>query len=416
MDFFKDEFVPQIQGAQYHPRWVKANPGEAAKWNDFRDKVLAFEKGDPAPELPTMQTKYGKALVAAGKLAVSVTDIGAYYPTPGVVTFTTNISEGQTISTPFLWTASADPQADSMEFWADGALLVTDTSAPFQHTLTLPEGQHDLGLGAFHGATRTLYDPNNLGRFARVTVDNDSTSGTEHNIQTFADIVSNSWGQPYVNRWYTTGNSYQPPPSSGNWPSIGGEAITQISTPQGPGFRFRINGEMRAFSAGAMAVMLHDQNHYIPHTNFLGRTQELQFKIMFPSSANGATFWNTGYDDFNALMECVGDSNVSNQIGINASGRFYCRSYGHIQSGKAVGPQIQRDVWYTHRWIKKWSWGADGLTQWYVNGVKYADWPGASLQPNTNINSFMFGFYTYPFAAQATTEIHYAGMKFIDYS
>ena len=231
-------------------------------------------------------------------------------------------------------------------------------------------------------------------------------------IEKFADVKSNSWGQPFVNRWFTTGNAYEPPPSSGNWPSINAEAIEEISTPHGPGFRFRVHTEMDAFSAGAKAVMLHDQNHYIPHSGFLGRTHEIRFKIMFPSVGNVVPWYNPGYDDFNALMEMIGDSNVSNQIGINAQGRFYCRSYGHTGSGKAVGPPIALDTWYEHRWIKKWSYGSDGLTQWYVDDVKHADWLGASLQPNTKINSFQWGYYSYP--PPTLTEIHYAGMRFIE--
>ena len=418
---FPDEYVPNVEGSAYHSKWVSANKnGDAPKWVAFRDALLAGQ----TPVVPAMATKYGKALVAAGKEHMSISHFVGQVtnpypppdpvPTPPSVVFTTNITDGQTLATPYQWTASTTPIADSMEFWADGALVLHDTAGPFQHTLVLADGLRNLGLGAYHAGVRTLYDPNNLGRFAQITVANGGGgSGTERLIQTFADVVSTNWGQPFVNRWYTTGNAYQPPPNSGNWPSISAEAIEQITTAHGPGFRFRVHTEMDAFSAGAKAVMLHDQNHYISQSNFLGKTQEIQFKIMFPSSGNVTPWYNPAYDDFNALMEMVGDSNVSNQIGINASGRFYCRSYGHIQSGKALGPTIALDTWYTHRWIKKWAYDSTGLTQWYVDGVKYADWTGASLEPGTNINSFQWGYYSFP--PPTLTEIHYAGMKFIDY-
>jgi hypothetical protein len=231
--------------------------------------------------------------------------------------------------------------------------------------------------------------------------------GTVHDIKTFADVKSNNWGQPYVNRWYHT------PGTNAYWPSINAEAIEEILTAHGPGFRFRVTQEMQGGTTGAKQVMLHDQNHYISHTDFLGKTQEIQFKVMFPLS-NPNPWYNPGYDDWNALMEMIGDTNVHNQIGLNASGRFYCRSWGHIHGAKAVGPQAVRGQWYTLRWLKKWSYGADGLTQFYVDDVKYADWPGPSIEPNKKVSSFQWGYYSAP-PPTGVTEIHYAGMKVIDY-
>lgn len=76
---FADEFVPNIQGSSYYPKWVKANPIEAGKWNTFRDKVLIYKHGDILAS-PSLATKYGKALIAAGKLHMSVIDIGAVIP------------------------------------------------------------------------------------------------------------------------------------------------------------------------------------------------------------------------------------------------------------------------------------------------------------------------------------------------
>jgi hypothetical protein len=74
---FPDDFVPNIQGSTYHPKWVKANPSEASKWGAYRDACIAHVGGTADPPVPALSTKYGKALVAAGKLHVSVTDIGA---------------------------------------------------------------------------------------------------------------------------------------------------------------------------------------------------------------------------------------------------------------------------------------------------------------------------------------------------
>lgn len=83
-NIFKDEFVPNIQSHSKtsYATWKAANPNEAKKWEAFRDAVIAWNGSGTPPSAPTLATRYGKALVAAGKLQVSVTDIGADYGTP----------------------------------------------------------------------------------------------------------------------------------------------------------------------------------------------------------------------------------------------------------------------------------------------------------------------------------------------
>lgn len=77
-NIFKDEFVPNIQthNRTSYAQWKQSNPGEAAKWEKYRDDLIAGKK--PVP--PTMATKYGKALVAGGKM--SVTDVGTDWGIP----------------------------------------------------------------------------------------------------------------------------------------------------------------------------------------------------------------------------------------------------------------------------------------------------------------------------------------------
>ena len=66
---FPDEFVPNIEGAPYHSKWRSANAsGDAPKWAQFRDDVIAGKQVAP----PSMSTKYGRALVAAGKEHMSI--------------------------------------------------------------------------------------------------------------------------------------------------------------------------------------------------------------------------------------------------------------------------------------------------------------------------------------------------------
>ena len=79
---FPDEFLPNIQTANKtnYTQWKQSNPKEAAKWEKFRDTILQGTYMAP----PVLATKYGKALVAAGKLHMSVTDIGSAPVTPPV--------------------------------------------------------------------------------------------------------------------------------------------------------------------------------------------------------------------------------------------------------------------------------------------------------------------------------------------
>jgi hypothetical protein len=66
---FPDEFVPNIQGAPYHSKWESANKnGDTLRWRAFRDALLV--SGTAA--IPVMATKYGRALVAAGKEHMSI--------------------------------------------------------------------------------------------------------------------------------------------------------------------------------------------------------------------------------------------------------------------------------------------------------------------------------------------------------
>ncbi len=79
-ELFGDEFVPNEEASTNHKKWEQANPrGDAPKWREFRDKVLAYKKGDSVP-IPSMATPHGKALIAAGKQHMSVTDIGSAPP------------------------------------------------------------------------------------------------------------------------------------------------------------------------------------------------------------------------------------------------------------------------------------------------------------------------------------------------
>lgn len=106
---FPDEYVSNAEGVPYHEKWARANPAEAAKWVVFRNDVIARKQVDP----PSMATKYGRALVAAGKEHMSISRVlGTMVPanpppgTPPTVTgdlyFTGDFETNNTLQWPDL--------------------------------------------------------------------------------------------------------------------------------------------------------------------------------------------------------------------------------------------------------------------------------------------------------------------------
>ncbi len=74
LEVYRNEFVPNSQGFNKlsYSSWKTSNPGEAASYEAYRDSVLA---GNPLSP-PALATKFGKMLVAAGKM------VAASAPTP----------------------------------------------------------------------------------------------------------------------------------------------------------------------------------------------------------------------------------------------------------------------------------------------------------------------------------------------
>jgi hypothetical protein len=62
------EFVVNIEDGQWHSKWVRQYSDEANLWEQFRDEIESGQQVTP----PTLSTTYGKALVAAGKMAMVI--------------------------------------------------------------------------------------------------------------------------------------------------------------------------------------------------------------------------------------------------------------------------------------------------------------------------------------------------------
>ena len=60
------EFVPSMEASNVYKKWASQNAGERDKWIAFRAGICA----DQQPLPPTVSTFFGRALVAAGKMAL----------------------------------------------------------------------------------------------------------------------------------------------------------------------------------------------------------------------------------------------------------------------------------------------------------------------------------------------------------
>jgi len=68
LDDFK-RFVADAEAGTQYAKWAHDNPGELARWQTFRDALLAGERPDP----PTMLTPHGRELVDAGLVYLDAT-------------------------------------------------------------------------------------------------------------------------------------------------------------------------------------------------------------------------------------------------------------------------------------------------------------------------------------------------------
>ena len=86
---FCSEFVPLMEESNYYSQWAAKNKIERDRWIAYRQTICL----DQEPIIPEMPTSFGKALIAAGKMALAI-DVP-----PGTTTTTTTTSEPTTTTT-----------------------------------------------------------------------------------------------------------------------------------------------------------------------------------------------------------------------------------------------------------------------------------------------------------------------------
>jgi hypothetical protein len=232
-----------------------------------------------------------------------------------------------------------------------------------------------------------------------------STSGTH------SDVLINRW-QPLQ---LATGAYHWSAPDHAGTPYRSGGGMWEVQTPYGPGFKFVVTDEMTVPSGGKLA-MIQDRDHLIPmNDRFLGMTQDWSGMFMFPAAGNPNGFPRS-YSDWGAIIEFHTDADdVWNQIGVDTTNvpyrnTIYFRSWDPVRHSqrKVLAPKrLKYDRWYSWRIRYHWSWGTDGATEMWLDGVKLADWRGANL-PRGEYPYFDFGFYT---AAQYRNEVWHAKLR-----
>lgn len=349
---FPDLFVPNAEGSSYHPKWEKANPnGDAPKWRAFRDAVRAYEKGDGIT-VPSMATKYGKALVAAGKLHMSVIDLGAEWETPppppppggGTLPGYTALDDFNDWSA---WIDSASAQWGPRIFfrrWRQptpiagsgvqyrdedqaGAQLWSDGSGIF--LVSTPYGQ---GFRFVQNASVSR----GSGSGVKI-VDVNSILPTATYLGTTIDFITNVM-------YPSSGNPNGFPPFSGD--PFTGDWLNVLEWSDGGTGVFRRIGQD-------------------------------------PFAPGGRRFYAVRFDP-------------SNPSSVNA--------------GKVHGPLIVMDQWYKHRWKVKFTKDSSGSIEWWVDDVQYMSFFGQTVRSDEGAQFLEFGWYGMNTAGR--NEIRHGGIQY----
>ena len=260
-----------------------------------------------------------------------------------------------------------------------------------------------------------------------------------------SDFYFQPWGGTYlINAYYRVypQNGYQLLGSGQPWPATGEHGsfpgVVEVNTIHGAGFYFRVWPEMVHGDPveDNKSCLITDENHIWPDSTalnapFIGKTTDVNFWFMLPSSGNPNGF--TNFNGWNCLFEYHpgGSYQVNNQLGVdptNDSGQgpnIYVRVHDGNNSDNPT-PLVNYgrrplvlDHWYQYRRVDTWS-RTNGTTNAWIDGVHILSQTGvgniqanahgagnyAQLQPN-------FGFYTGAASTVHQNEVYYADMRIL---
>jgi hypothetical protein len=135
--------------------------------------VVVSRTNDPT----RVQVKFSK--VNSYEVAAIVKGTTGSYPVtpPPATTYTSSVSDGDTVVQGTTWTATVTPQPDAVQFWADGSMLGQDSTSPYTQTLNVPVGTHDLGLCSVTALERTCFGTGGVVASITVTSSNPPPPG-----------------------------------------------------------------------------------------------------------------------------------------------------------------------------------------------------------------------------------------------
>lgn len=93
IDDFK-QFIADAQSGSQYAKWAHDNPGDLARWQTFRDAILAGQ----APPPPTMKTAHGRELVDAAVATEHYRSLEQSTATPFIAALTGTPKSGQTLT------------------------------------------------------------------------------------------------------------------------------------------------------------------------------------------------------------------------------------------------------------------------------------------------------------------------------
>jgi hypothetical protein len=187
------------------------------------------------------------------------------------------------------------------------------------------------------------------------------------------------------------------------------QGISEIQTPQGPGFKVVVPAAMYPPWTTDMKAVLAVWEY---PTSPIGQVEDWTYKFMFPSSGNPNGLpdaWTGGL-----LWEWHTQTMSGNHLAIDgraaANGPYFRFELYDPATGdyrRSLGPRVQFDHWYTARMQLKWSHGSDGWIKCWLDGAQVTDLTGATLKAGES-PKLQFGFYA---DAQKNNEVHFAGIR-----
>lgn len=418
-DYFKDQFLPNIRQATItYKGWRTRYAAEATKWDAYLAQVEGHQPGAPRPAAPVLTSRFGKALVAAAELQVSVTDIGAVYPPPGdpppdQPTITTNITDGQSLTMPFTWTASADQPVDAVRFYADGNLVSQDSSSPFSVDLNLAPGTHELGVCVVQNGVQFCKPPRVGGfGFAQVTVGGSASTYTYRfaTFDTTTDKITgtlNRFNYPTNAYWWVPG-SPEPPnlPGASLWAQGGG--IFPIATPYGPGLRLVCDPDMNYQGESPQTTRVcrfvmdpADTSRFPTGVPYIGQTHTWEWTWMWPSAGNLSGWAQALIEGFVTGNTFEGVASVGHHLYLQATAGGGLTYYMGRQVGignyspTASGITFAPDTYHHLKFELRYSRGSDGFLRAYTDTgsgyVQWANFSGATVPPGSwSVYAHMF--------------------------